>query len=157
MINSVNADSFFSSLDAMIASPRAPKVAAPKKAIRKVAKEEVTKNSTQDEFIAQFVEAVGSFILNSRDAFDVEDATALNEFVGVLEVEEVQNRILDYLANPPADEEEIVENVPDQSEAPEEDNLVLDDEVEDDAPAALASGDDSDYVSDDVMKLLDEE
>ena len=157
MINNASANQFFSSLDAMIASPRAPRVKAPKKApARRGAKEELTKNSTQDEFITQFVEAVASFILNSRDAFDVEDATALKEFTGVLQVEEVQNKILEYLANPPADKEEIVENVPDQSEAPKEgDELLLDDDEGADAPAA--SADDSDYVSDDVMQLLEED
>lgn len=145
----MGASQFFNSLDNMISRPANE---SGRRVIRKSAKEELDKNSSQEEFIAEFADAVAKFILNSRAAFDLDDATALDEYVGVLQVDEVKERILHTLANPPEDKEDIVV---DDVDTVDDNQDNQDSQDANNAPAS-SNNEDSDLVSEDVMKLLDE-
>ena len=118
---------FFNQLDAVIAGKQ---VAS--------AKEELTSESSTQDFIEVLSRYGADFIKQNRGAFDADDEKAIQELAAAIRKEEVQEQMLSYL-QAPEEEEQPKEEQPEQ--------------VSSDAPA---EGSD-DLVSDDVIQLLEEE
>ena len=119
---------FFAFTDSLIGSSKA------------VAKEELDSNSSTDEFIESVAQAAANFIQKNRNAFDLDDAKAITELAQVLTVETVVSRIVELLAAP-------AEEVP----AKQVDDVTVAQTAE-----KPASAGDDEFVSEDVMKILDE-
>lgn len=129
--------SFYNLLDTAV-SGSAPKAA---KKTTRVAKEELDSTSSQDEFIEAIAQAACSFIRANRQAFSLDDVEAVEEFAQVFTVAKVKEQVVQYMQTPDA--------------SPEEDEPV-NEPSEEPLPEPTKNNDDSDLVSDDVMKLLDE-
>ena len=119
---------FFAFTDSLIGSPKA------------VAKEELDSNSSTDEFIKSVAQAAADFIQKNRNAFDLDDNKAITELAQVLTVEAVVSQIAELLAAPAK-----------EVKAEASDDVAVAQAVE----KPTSAGDDE-FVSEDVMKILDE-
>ena len=133
-------NNFYSMLDAAIEGKQPLKPLA-RKPIKK-ATESLDANSSQSEFIDAIGVAVGSFIRDNRNAFNIDDNEALREFIEVLSVQDVVDRIMVELT---------VEEEPQEKDASDLESTDDSEEVED-----SSNDQDSDLVSEDVMKLLED-
>lgn len=135
-----------STLDAIIAGD------APKKIRVRTssAKEELDNNSSQEEFMNTLSDAVAFFIRENRNAFDLDDAEAVSEFAKVVQLEEIQSRVLSSLQKPED------EGTGDELEDASSDDIPLDD-TDTDTDTSSGENEDDDLVSEDVMAMLDKE
>lgn len=138
---------FFQTLDAIVAGDGSKKHVIK---VKRSAKEELDNNSSQEDFMNAVADAVAGFIRDNRNAFDLDDSSAISEFVQVVQLEEIQSRILNSLQTPEEDEvsdDEIEDELANDEGTSDEDEISLDD----------TSSDNDELVSDDVMAMLDKE
>ena len=110
-------------------------------------KEELDNTSTTDEFIEVLAKNSADFIKSNRNAFNLDDREAVSEFIKVIGVDSVTSRIFDFLQSNEESKEVEQSGDNDQAEA-----IKIDASAEVEKPSDA----DSEYVSEDIMKMLDE-
>ena len=139
---------FYSQLDAIVTGNGAKRGKLHVR--RSAAKEELDNNSSQEEFMNAVATAVAAFIKDNRNAFDLDDTAAISEFAKVMQLEEIQSRVLSSLQEPEEDEDLSLDNETTE-DSTADDDIQLDDETSSD------NGGENDLVSEDVMAMLDED
>lgn len=110
----------------------------------------LTANSTPEEFIETISKSIAKVITDNREAFNPDDAAAVQELLDVLSLEDIKAAIIDVMQTPPEPEVELP-----QEEPTEEIPAELPDEEPKQEAKPSESGDD-DLIPDDVMSLLED-
>lgn len=110
----------------------------------------LTANSTPEEFIETISKSIAKVITDNREAFNPDDAAAVQELLDVLSLEDIKAAIIDVMQAHVEPEVELPQEEPTE-EAPAE----LPDE-EPKQEAKPSESDDDDLIPDDVMSLLED-
>ena len=110
----------------------------------------LTANSTPEEFVETISKSIAKVIVNNREAFNPDDAAAVQELLDVLSLEDIRAAIVDVMQMPAEPEVELPQEEPEE-ETPAE----LPDEEPKQEAKPSESGDD-DLIPDDVMSLLED-
>lgn len=121
---------------------------------RAPAKEELDGNSSTDEFVEAIAQYSADFIKQNRNAFNLDDHEAVAELVKVIGVDSVTSRIFDILQSNEEIEKTEKTDSSEQSETVQSDDTIKEEKT--DIKSDSSSSSDSNYVSEDIMKLLDE-
>lgn len=110
----------------------------------------LTANSTPEEFVETISKSIAKVIVDNREAFNPDDAAAVQELLDVLSLDDIKATIIEVMQMPVEPEvelpkEEPVEETPAELPAEEPEQEVQPTE----------SGDD-DLIPDDVMSLLED-
>lgn len=111
------------------------------------AMEALTAQSSQEDFITALASAAAAFILENREAFDADNARAVQELVAAVAVDSVVTELLEILRRPPVPEK--AENLPAEDAPVSSDGTVS-------GAAKEPKEGNPDMVSADVMALLDQ-
>lgn len=110
----------------------------------------LTENSTPEEFVETISKSIAKVIVDNREAFNPDDAAAVQELLDVLSIDDIKAAIVEVMQMPVEPEvelpqEELVEEAPAElpTEEPKQEAQPTD------------TGDD-DLVPDDVMSLLED-
>ena len=110
----------------------------------------LTANSTPEEFVETISKSIAKVIVDNREAFNPDDAAAVQELLDVLSLEDIKATIIDVMQMPVEPEVELP-----QEEPTEEIPTELPDE-EPKQEAKPSKSDDNDLIPDDVMSLLED-
>lgn len=110
----------------------------------------LTANSTPEEFIETISKSIAKVIVDNREAFNPDDATAVQELLDVLSLDDIKATIIEVMQMPAEPEVELP-----QEEPIEETSAELPTE-EPEQEAKPAESDDDDLIPDDVMSLLED-
>ena len=110
----------------------------------------LTANSTPEEFIETISKSIAKVITDNREAFNPDDAAAVQELLDVLSLEDVRAAVINAMQAPVEPEIELPHEEPTEetsTELPAE---------EPKQKAESTDSDDSDLIPDDVMSLLED-
>lgn len=110
----------------------------------------LTANSTPEEFVETISKSIAKVIVDNREAFNPDDAAAVQELLDVLSLEDIKATIIEVMQMPVEPEVELPKEEP-VEETPAE--LPAEEPQQEAQPTK--SGDD-DLIPDDVMSLLED-
>lgn len=110
----------------------------------------LTANSTPEEFVETISKSIAKVIVDNREAFNPDNAAAVQELLDVLSLEDIKATIIDVMQMPVEPEVELPQEEPVEEAPAELPTEELEQEVQ------LSESDDSDLVPDDVMSLLED-
>lgn len=110
----------------------------------------LTANSTPEEFVETISKSIAKVITDNREAFNPDDAAAVQELLDVLSLEDIRATIVDVMQAPAEPEIELPQEEPEE-ETPTE--LPAEEPKQEAKPS---ESDDSDLIPDDVMSLLED-
>lgn len=111
----------------------------------------LTANSTPEEFIETISKSIAKVITDNREAFNPDDAAAVQELLDVLSLEDVKAAVINAMQASVEPEIELP-----QEEPTEETPTELPAEEPKQKAAQSTDSDDSDLIPDDVMSLLED-
>ena len=110
----------------------------------------LTANSTPEEFIETISKSIAKVITDNREAFNPDDAAAVQELLDVLSLEDIKAAIIDVMQTPAEPEVELPQEEPTE-ETPTE--LPVEEPKQEAKPS---ESDDGDLIPDDIMSLLED-
>ena len=106
----------------------------------------LTANSTPEEFIETISKSIAKVITDNREAFNPDDAAAVQELLDVLSLEDIKAAVINAMQAP----------VEPEIELPQEETSAELPAEEPKQTAQSTDSDDSDLIPDDVMSLLED-
>lgn len=111
----------------------------------------LTANSTPEEFIETISKSIAKVIVDNREAFNPDDAAAVQELLDVLSLDDIKATIIEIMQMPAEPETEL----PPEEPAPEPNPEPMPEPEPEPKAQPTESGDD-DLIPDDVMSLLED-